>query len=48
MVTLEVRKTQGLTHALEKTFFEKPQGGDKLTPPVFLDLKRRDLNKRFS
>ena len=42
MIILEVRKTQGLTHSLEKTFFEKPQGGDKLTPPVFLGLKRYD------
>ena len=35
---LKVIKTQGFTHYLEDTFFEKPHGGVKLTSSVILGL----------
>ena len=40
-IILKVRKNQGFTLSLEDTFFEKPQGGVKLTPspPAVLGLK---------
>ena len=33
-IILKVTKNQGFTLSLEGTFFEKPQGGVKLTPPA--------------
>ena len=34
-ITLKVTKNEGFTLSLEDTFFEKPQGGVKLTPSRF-------------
>ena len=35
MIILKITKSQGLTFSLEDTFFEKPQGGQIDTPPIF-------------
>ena len=32
MIILKVTKNKGFTLSLEDTYFEKPQGGGKLTP----------------
>ena len=39
MMIVKVTKTRGFTLSLENTFFEKQQGGVKLTPPAVLGLK---------
>ena len=39
MIILKVTKNQGFILFLEDTFFEKPQGLVKLTPPAVLDLR---------
>ena len=39
MMILKVTKTQGFTLSLEDTFFEKQQGGVKLTPPIRFRVK---------
>ena len=39
MMIVKVTKTRGFTLSLEDTFFEKQQGGVKLTPPAVLGLK---------
>ena len=42
-IVLKVTKKQGFILSLEDTFFEKPQGGVKLTPSAILRLKSFQL-----
>ena len=45
-IILRVTKNQGFTLSLEEKFFEKPQGGVKLTPSAVLGLSHQQLRNR--